>query len=235
MNTPAWVYQTGAKAFDFSNTNLAHPENYPINLRMPIPWDNIYLTKWERFIDAFGERYNGNSHIYSIQMTGGGHIGEMNLPKAYPTWRQAEYTDEKLINAWKRIIDAYQKSFPNIPTNLDINEPLGNQSHVLQPVVAYVLTTYPRKVYLQQNGLKADFPKDHRIRQIIRQASAKTVVGYQMVGGKGFLEGQTGDRMQAFRNASEDHVGYLEVYASDVSDPQQKRALQFLANPFERR
>jgi hypothetical protein len=37
INTPAWVYQAGAKPFDFRNTNLAHPENYPTHLRMPIP------------------------------------------------------------------------------------------------------------------------------------------------------------------------------------------------------
>jgi hypothetical protein len=147
--------------------------------------------------------------------------------------QQSEDTDEKLINALKCITKAHQKAFPNTQTNLDINEPLGNQSNVLQSVVAYVLATYPRKVYLQQNCLKAYFPKDHRMRLIIRKASAKTIVGYQMVGRKGYLEEQTGDRMEAFRNASEDHVGYLEVCASNDSDSEQNRALQLLANPFE--
>jgi Beta-galactosidase len=231
INSPEWVYQSGAQAFDFSHTDLAHPRHYSANLRMPIPWDEVYLKRWEEFIRAFGKRYNGNAQMYSIQMAGGGHIGEMNLPKAYQKWQRAGYTDQKLINAWKHIIDAYQKALPDTPTNLDINEPLGKQSDVLQPIVTYVLTTYPRKVYLQHNGLKADFPKGDRIRQIIREASRKTIVGYQMVGGKGFLEGPTGNRMEAFHNALEDHAGYVEVYASDVVDPMQQRALKFLANP----
>jgi hypothetical protein len=235
MFTPDWVYQAGAKPFDFSSTDLAYPENFPKTTKMPIPWDEVYLAKWEAFIRAFGRRYNGNPHIYSIQMTGGGHIGEMNLPKAHAKWQQAGYSDEKLIAAWKQIIDAYQKSFPNTPTNLNIDEPLGRRSNVMKPVISYVLASYPQKVYLQHDGLKADLPNNNRLRQIIREASGKTTVGYQMLGGKGFLDSQTGDRLTAFRNALEDHASYLEVYISDVKDSGQRGALQFLAAPIERR
>jgi hypothetical protein len=235
INSPDWVYQAGARPFAFRNLDLAHPEHYPARLRMPIPWDDVYLAAWEAFIHTFGKRYNGHPHIYSIQMTGGGHIGEMNLPKAHTQWLQVGYTDAKLIAAWKRIIAAYQRAFPDRPINLDINEPLGRRSHVLEPIVAYVLTAYPHKVYLQHNGLKADFPRDHRLRRIIREASTKTVVGYQMVGGKGFLERQTGDRWAAFRQAWEDGASYLEVYASDIRDPTQQEALQRLSTLPERR
>jgi hypothetical protein len=233
ISTPEWLYQMDIKSFEFSNTDLANPKTYKDRLRMPIPWDEVYLTQWQEFIQAFGQRYNGNPHIYSIQMTGGGHIGEMNLPKAHKKWQQVGYSDAKLIAAWQRIIDAYQKAFPDTPTNLDINEPLGRRSNVLNPVVSYVLVTYPGKVYLQQNGLKADFAQENRIRQIIREASAKTTVGYQMVGGKDHLHERTGDRIAAFRNALEDRVGYVEVYAADVRDPAQQRALQFLATRSE--
>jgi Beta-galactosidase len=231
INAPEWVYQSGAKPFDFCSTDLVHPGNHPRDLQMPIPWDSVYLTKWEKFIEVFGSRYNGRPELYSIQMTGGGYIGEMNLPKALGKWQQVGYTDEKLIAAWKRIVDAYQKAFPVTPTNLDINEPLGKSSDVLAPVVSYVLATYPRKVYLQHNGLKAEFPRDQRVRKILREAADKTTVGYQMVGGKGFLEGQTGDRLTAFRNALEDRASYIEVYASDVKDQAHSRALQSLRGP----
>ncbi len=237
MQTPEWVYADGARSFDFGEEDVASGQRHPASTRMPIPWDDVYLGKWEAFIRAFGKRYNGNQHIYSVAMSGGGYIDEMNLPKAFERWRQAGYTDEKLIQAWKRIIDAYQRVFPETPTNLAINEPLGSlqQSNVVSPVVSYVLATYPRKVYLQQNALKADFPRDNRIRQIIREASVKTIVGYQMLGGKGFLERQTGDRVAAFRHALEDNVSYVEVYGPDVRDPRLRGALEFLARRLERR
>ena len=56
INSPEWVLQAGAQVFDFSNTDLAHPKNYAANLRMPIPWDEVYLKSWEEFIRAFGKR-----------------------------------------------------------------------------------------------------------------------------------------------------------------------------------
>jgi len=237
MHTPEWVYAGGVKFFEFGDEDAAGGLRHPTGTRMPIPWDDVYLSKWEAFIRALGKRYNGNAHIYSVAMSGGGYIDEMNLPKAFERWQQAGYTDEKLIQAWKRIIDAYQRAFPETPTNLAMNEPLGSlqRSNVLSPVVSYVLATYPGKVYLQQNALKADFPRDNRVRQIIREASVKTIVGYQMLGGKGFLEGQTGDRVAAFRHALEDNVSYVEVYAPDVRDPKLRGALELLARRPERR
>ena len=41
--------------------------------------------------------------------------------------------------------------------------------------------------------------------------------------------------MTAFRNALEDRVSYLEVYASDVRDPGQRGALQSLTTRPERK
>ena len=237
MHTPEWVYAGGAEAFEFGDAEVAGGQRHPEGTRMPHPWDDVYLGKWEAFITALGRRYNGNAHIYSVAMSGGGYIDEMNLPKAFERWQQVGYTDEKLIQAWKRIIDAYRRAFPDTPTNLAINEPLGSlqRSNVLSPVVSYVLATYPGKVYLQQNALKADFPRDSRIRKIIREASVKTVVGYQMLGGKGFLERQTGDRVAAFRHALEDNASYVEVYAPDVRDARLRGALEFLAKRLGRR
>ena len=35
--------------------------------------------------------------------------------------------------------------------------------------------------------------------------------------------------MAAFRNAIEDRASYIEVYASDVRDPAQRKALEFVS------
>ena len=109
INSPEWVYRGGAKPFDLQKHRSALSENHPPDMRMPVPWDEVYLAKWEAFVQAFGKRYSGNPTIYSIQMTGGGYIGEMNPPKAFAKWEQVGYSDDKLIAAWKRIIDTYQR------------------------------------------------------------------------------------------------------------------------------
>ena len=229
INSPEWVYQAGAKSIAFSNRDLHNSENFAKDLRMPVPWDDVFLAKWLRFVQALGARYQRHPSLYSVQMTGGGHIGEMNLPKAPDKWKQLGFSDERLISAWKRIIDAYQQAFPGVPTNLDINEPMGRkQSNVLEPVVAYVLKTYPGKVYLQNNGLRADFPRDNHIRRRLREAASTTSVGYQMLGGKGFLDDNTGDRRRAFAHAVEDRASYVEIYAADLRDASGQRALEVL-------
>src|SRR3989304_5631678 len=127
IHTPEWVYKAGARKFVFSNEDVWNTEGYKNrpSMDMPLPWDPVFLTKWERFIKEAGKRYNKHPQVFSIQMTGGGWLGEMNLPKAYDKWKEAGYSDEKLIDAWKKIIETYRANFPDTPTNLDINEPLG--------------------------------------------------------------------------------------------------------------
>lgn len=230
-NSPDWIYSE-VRSITFSNTDLANPRNHPATLRMPVPWDQTYLEKWDQFIAALGNRYDGNPTLYSVQMTGGGYIGEMNLPKAYAQWSTAGYSDQLLTTAWTRIIDSYRAAFPRTPTNLDIGEPLGaGRSHVMQPVLDYVTSKYPSKVYVQENGLNAGFARGvNTFRRAIEFAATNTVVGYQMYGGKGLLDAKTGDRLTCFRVAVEDHASYIEVYSSDVTDPTLASAFKFLSS-----
>jgi hypothetical protein len=94
---------------------------------------------------------------------------------------------------------------------------------------------FPSKVYIQHEELKVNCRQDNHMRRILREASAKTTVGYQMVGGKGFRDRQIGDRLTAFLTALEDYASHLEVYASDVRDLGQRGALEFLSSRLERR
>jgi len=63
---------------------------------------------------------------------------------------------------------------------------------------------------------------------MIRGASSKTIVGYQMLGGGKFLDDQTGDRHKAFERAIADGCSYVEVYRADLLDPTWKSAVEFL-------
>jgi Beta-galactosidase len=236
--TPDWAYANGAAAFTFTNSDLSNPQQYPGGtLRMPLPWDDRYLAEWTAFVSAFGARYDGNPHIYMIEMAGGGVIGEMCLPHSTPAivgrWRAAGYSDAADIGAWKRVVDAYRAAFPGTPTALDLCEPLGrNVSNVMKPVAEYALGQYPGRVYLQQNGLQASYSNGiNDVRSILRAAATRTVVGYQMYGGAGTnLDEKTGDRRTAFQVAIEDGAQYVEVYQGDLADPANQPALEYLAS-----
>jgi hypothetical protein len=189
--------------------------------KTPVPWDPVYLKHWSALIQAFGRRYDGNPAIFSVQMTGGGVAGEMTLLGELFDWQRYGYSDAKMIETWKTIIDAYRQSFPRTPTNLDILEPLRGMSKVVVPVVKYCLTRYPGQVYIQNNGLNA---KGAWGRPIIRAAASKTRVGYQMSGGGGWIAATVGSRSQAFQIAIEDGASYLEVYRGDLTNPAEDEA-----------
>ena len=218
VDSPAWIEQQ-AHTVSFSNSTLFTPANYPPTVSMPVPWDPTYLSRWEQFIAAYGQRYNGNPQIWSVQMSGGGYIGEMTLPHDTTTWSQAGFSDQAITSAWDSIVDSFRRAFPDTPTNLDIDPPLPKgESNALPAILAYVLHTYPGKVYIQQNGLRAAYANSiNNLRQDIRMAAPVTTVGYQMYGGSGsILSANTGDRMTAFQVALSDHASYLEVYDTDL-------------------
>ncbi|MDD5585411.1 MAG: beta-galactosidase [Alphaproteobacteria bacterium] len=238
--TPEWVYQGGTPATEaaFDQRDLQKwrrtaqwtPQRERLLTgasKLPVVWDENYLKHWLAFVKKFGERYDGHPALYSVQMTGGGLAGEMNLREEFHLERWG-YSDEKMIGVWTRIIAAYQESFPRTPTNLDLLEPLRGKSHVVRPVVDFCLKNYPQKVYLQNNGLneKGGAPA---IRELLRQASASTVIGYQMTGGRNWNDSLTGDRGKAFKAALDDGARYVEVYHADFLDPALAPAIKNLA------
>jgi hypothetical protein len=195
---------------------------------MPIPWDATYQSLWKRFIAAFGQRYDGDPTIYSVQMTGGGFIGEMTLPTDVDKWKAAGYTDARYIAAWEDIIGAYRTAFTHTPTNLDIVEPFGGvlTTSVVKPVVSFATSAGASNAYIQNNALRAAMLGTiGPYRTAIRSAAAVTTVGYQMIGDAATSTSLT----QAFTVALQDQASYVEVYASDVLDPANQDALSYLA------
>jgi hypothetical protein len=231
--TPAWVLHR-VKTVTISNRYMYNPKNFPAKVTMAVPWGAAYLALWKSFISAFGRRYNGNPHIYSVAMAGGGYLGEMSLPTDVKKWRAAGYSDAAYISCWKTIISAYRAALPNTHTNLGIDEPFGSAmaTNVVKPVVAFATSAGAKNSYIQNNGLRASIlGRIGPYRAAIRAASHVTRVGWQMYGGEGTPQNRaTGNRRQAFQVAIQDHASYVEVYASDIFDRANASALLYLAS-----
>jgi hypothetical protein len=227
--TPDWVLAqvptltfSGADCYNAATT-------YPSQVTMPIPWNGTFLSLWSRLVGAMGARYDGNPTLYSMQMSGGGFIGEMTLPTDVQKWLAAGYTDAKYIGAWETIVDAFRRAFPTTPLNLDITAPFPlNQypTDVFKPVAAYATQDGSKKAWVQNNALRAamlGFYGPYRTE--IRALSSVTRVGYQMLANT-----STADELQtAFQVAVEDGAGYVEVYGPDIVDPANQAALRYLA------
>ncbi len=232
MQSPAWIYEQGAKKITFygDETNWLKPDTVTV---MPVPWDDVYLQAWKRFIIALGNKISNWSNVYCIQMTGGGIISEMHLPKKRKStikeWRAAGISDEKIVAMWEELIDTYNKAMP-LEAGLGLNLGLPfKKSHAAELVYEYALKKYPGRVWFQQDGLQEKYPPNSLYSRMLRQASTKTVVGYQMLGGGKFLDAQTGNRRLAFERAIADGCSYVEVYRADLKDAKWKEAMVFLA------
>ena len=228
MFTPDWV-KSQVRTLRFSDRYLYNPANYPDSVSMPVPWGARYLERWDRFVRAFGARYDGAAGLHSVAMSGGGFIGEMTLPTDVNKWLAAGYTDARLVGAWESIITSYRRAFPLSPITLGIAEPFGSllPTNVVSPVVSYATAFDAKAAWIQSNALRSGaLGNVGPYRTIIRSVNAITGVGYQMIGDAA----TTQSLRDAFTVAIQDGADYVEVYAGDVLATGNSTTLRYLAS-----
>jgi len=239
-NSPAWVLSSVPTVL-IPNQYFPNPAFYANPTRLPVMWDGTYLSDWETFLRAFGARYKGNKEVYAVEMTGPSIWGDMYLPPDMAAWNGAGYSDSKLQSAWQQVISTYVSALSGTPVVLGLAEAMmckavspgfvnptcsaAYRSNILAPVYNWVHATYPGKVWMQQNNLKgSNLGKVLPLRQMIEQASSWSRVGYQM---GGLALGAT-DLHNAFEEARQDHVSYVEVYLPDIENPAYAADLRYL-------
>jgi Beta-galactosidase len=193
ISTPDWVYAKGAKAFEFVDKNPLHGDafyppghrfsTYGTRLRMPIPWDEVFLTSWEKFVAVFGNHYKNATNIAMVHVTGPTrHSAEMHLPRQpedQEQWRAVGYTPQKLIGAWKHCIDAFATAFPQTPLVLNLSPVIFNDQ-VMEEVVRSGYEKYGRRLFLQNNILLADNKSLRREDwRVLKEYASKTTIGFQ--------------------------------------------------------
>lgn len=238
--TPTWVYKAGAKEFKYEDENPNHP-TFGQEKVMPVPWDEIYLSKWNNFIKALGKRYNDNKIFSIIQMNGPSRGGEMHLEskKDKERWLEIGFSREKLVNAWKETINAYAEAFPDKYLAIDIAKPVSfNESmEIVKDVLAYGYQKLGKRFCVQGNWLAAKTRDDFDLYKLVKEYSAKTVVGFQMLwsvttaadnqsdkskegGQKPNKENRMGGTLrEAIDKGLVAGAIYLEIYRGDIRNP----------------
>lgn len=105
-SAPQWLYNLGAQRAIIGA---------PFNDTIPYPWDSTYLAQWEDFIAAMGNHYANDTTITLIHMTNATANGfEFFLnPTSLFNWANVGYTDDKMIQSWKRVVNSFKNAFPN--------------------------------------------------------------------------------------------------------------------------
>jgi hypothetical protein len=214
----------------------------PHAMNTVVPWSPSFVAHWRSVIAAYGAHFDSRHDLFGVQMPGGGHQGEMSIT-GWPGWLDPStpligggtlgtsvYTDAKDIGMWDTFIDAYRAAFPNHPTALDIDSPMGSASGggVFQSVIAYAQQHYPGQVYYQQNGLRAQTPRTGKYFTTLHDLSASTKVGWQTgYGNNGTQSGA--DVMTSYQTAVASGASYFEALLSELTNPAFRTAVQYLS------
>lgn len=131
ISIPQWVLNAGTQSLVTS---------VPFNDTIAVPWDSIYLDQWTEFISALGNRYQNDTTIVLVYMTHSTSNGyEMQLPfVTTPSLQAAGYTDAKMIQSWKTVINAFNMAFPNHYLTNDFH-PVNGSNAVGDSVYAHAV------------------------------------------------------------------------------------------------
>jgi hypothetical protein len=199
------------------------------------PIKTCYQNLLATMIAKVGTEYAGNTNVVSIQATGLGLQGEMQLGTLVSagTWATYGITPTTLLNGWETTLTDWRTATPNIPNSIAIEEPLGSSLPMLQSLLSWIQTTDGGWVTVQQNGLK-DTTQEGTCPPTsgaytywcdIKLATAWTVGGWQMNGSgsaNGVLE-------NAFKIGLAANATYFQVYTADITASSQTAALDYLA------
>lgn len=108
--TPKWVFDSGADYYIYNN------ESKGIIQIIPVWTDKVYLEKVNNFVEALGERYDGNQNIAYIDIRSYGSYGEQHLSRIGGNAVSAEELKELYV---KPYMNAFQKTLLVNPWGTD--------------------------------------------------------------------------------------------------------------------
>lgn len=221
---PQWVFTNGAQRLVTSS---------PFNDTIAIPWDTYYLNKWTEFISEVGNRYENDTVIQLVYISHSTANGmEMQLPRTTtPTLTAAGYTDTKMINSWKTVIDAFDNAFPNHYLSNDFH-PVNNSNAVADSVYEYARNTIGSRYgagawWWTQNNAANVYPAQYDIVKHSAANNSFTTVQFARSGTSDSAQFGAGGMQGALQLAIQDGICYWEIWNEDILNPDFDSLLTF--------
>jgi Beta-galactosidase len=152
VDTPAWIYEEGAKSLQTSVSN-PHRPNYGEEVRIPIPWDPVYERHFSRVIEELGKRYGSDPLCVGVVLTCANFMSkEMHLPKSpadRAKWQAAGDYGTKLLEVYKKYTDEWGRAFPKQALALHLAKVADLPPSFNEQVIDYGLSKYPTRFTIQ--------------------------------------------------------------------------------------
>jgi Beta-galactosidase len=175
VQTPRWVYGDGAAKYTYSDGSGT----------MPLPWDEIFLEDWLKFVRRLGARYDSHPAVAYVVMSGMGQNIETYLAQT-PT-DDAKLTELGGTVAWKaaakKIISTYAAAFPTTPFFITAAKPFHSPEgrSALKHVVDWGVATYPGRFGIMNASLNANSTTVYYPNLAVYTYSSTQPVGFQML------------------------------------------------------
>jgi len=155
--SPEWLYDQGARAFDTSGSNPARKQIYQQPIRIPVPWDPVFQTRYFDTLAKVAQHYRADKQFRAITLTVATFMSpEWHLPKSArdrQRWQELGGSIERLEKTWTAGIDRFAALFPDQYLVLEASSyPLGRKA-LGDAVIDHAATRYAGRFAVQINQL----------------------------------------------------------------------------------
>jgi hypothetical protein len=224
IDTPPYVYEQGAQAFDTRITN-PHRASFGEAVRIPIPWDPIYQRNFSRVIEDLGKRYASDPLCVGVVITCANFMSkEMHLPKQpedRAKWQASGDYESKLLGVYKKYIDEWGKAFPRQALSLHLAKVADLPASFNERVIDYGLSKYPDRFTIQNCQLTGR-REDTGVMSydLILKYADRPHHGFQSLAGFSHGGERMGSIEMAVLNVVHANGEYWELWHGDGMDPQ---------------
>jgi len=217
-DTPAWVFQAGAKSAPFVKADGGKGV-------MPIFWDTTYLARWANLVNAMGSHFDNNANLHSVGITGGGMLGGTQVVPNFAgktDYKELEtrlkddhgMSQQQLVQHWKYVADLFAHAFTSTRLNFDIDPPTPNRAgeNSLDEISDYLVYRYGERICLTRQNV-ADAKHGFDQYRVILKFKTDTLTGYQLAAD---LNARILEKLEKF--ALDDGTSYIEVPGSYFTD-----------------
>jgi hypothetical protein len=214
-NSPSWLYSLGTQSISYT---------VPFPGTIPVLWDLTFLTKWTEFVRDLGDRYKNDTTINLVYITNATANGfEMQLPfSPTPSYTSISYTDTKVINSWKQVIDTFSVVFPNHYLSNDFH-PVNGSNTVADSIYAYaklkISNRYGANAWWWTQNNTTYYSSQYNI--LLNSVINNTFTGIQMAysGTTDSASFGAGGMPSALQLAISDGICYWEIWNQDIVNP----------------
>ncbi len=193
-------------------------------IKMPVPWDPIFLAKEEALAKALAAHVDNEPVVTGVVMGGFGQTGEGYVAKSDAEVAQANAAGglTAYVAGMKKLIDSYASYFKSTPFIYTAANPYsrsGGQPQ-MNEIIDYGCSKYPLFGFMNsQLNAKTQAASGNSTAAMVKY-HASHPVGFQfLTSGHGFNDRTLGGSLEdCLKIAVSVPVNYVEAYQSDATD-----------------